>query len=120
MMSTRGRNQQQGTEMKNETDTNVNANKTINKASTESNKTGLMLPQMIPTKPSPDSFVVPSKCIKEEHRDLPYFQDSEAYARILSYILALNTAVSNRKISDPITESAVRTCIIIIITYLYN
>ncbi|KAF9435682.1 hypothetical protein BGZ76_005751 [Entomortierella beljakovae] len=52
-----------------------------------------------------DAFVVPLKCIKDEAKDLPFFQTSEGYARIMSYILALNTAVLNRKISDPIPES---------------
>ncbi|KAF8981389.1 hypothetical protein BGZ46_002896 [Entomortierella lignicola] len=52
-----------------------------------------------------DTFVVPVKCIKDEAKDLPFFQSSEGYARIMSYILALNTAVLNRKISDPLPES---------------
>ncbi|KAF8936761.1 serine/threonine-protein phosphatase 2A activator-like protein [Dissophora ornata] len=52
-----------------------------------------------------DTFVVPVKCIKDESKDLPFFQTSEAYARIMSYILALNTAVLNRKVSDPLPES---------------
>ncbi|KAF9188905.1 hypothetical protein BGZ51_000243 [Haplosporangium sp. Z 767] len=52
-----------------------------------------------------DSFVVPVKCIKDEKRDLPFFQASEAYARIMSYILALNAAVLNRKVSDPLPPS---------------
>lgn len=54
-----------------------------------------------------DSFIVPVKRIKDEAKDLPYFQTSEAYARIMSYILALNNAVLNRKVSDPIPESNV-------------
>jgi serine/threonine-protein phosphatase 2A activator len=52
-------------------------------------------------------FIVPTKHIKDEPKDLPFFQTSEAYARIMSYILALNNAVLNRKVSDPITESEV-------------
>ncbi|KAG0368092.1 hypothetical protein BC939DRAFT_461547 [Gamsiella multidivaricata] len=52
-----------------------------------------------------DTFVVPVKCIKDEARDLPFFQKSEAYARLMSYILALNTAVLNRKVSDAVPES---------------
>ncbi|ORZ26351.1 putative phosphotyrosyl phosphatase activator [Lobosporangium transversale] len=50
-------------------------------------------------------FVVPVKRIKDESKDLPFFQTSEAYARIMSYILALNTAVLDRKVSDPLPES---------------
>ncbi|KAF9575594.1 hypothetical protein EC968_002530 [Mortierella alpina] len=52
-----------------------------------------------------EAWVVPVKCIKDEKRDLPFFQSSEAYARIVSYILALNTAVLNRKVSDPLPKS---------------
>ncbi|KAG0296515.1 hypothetical protein BGZ98_000939, partial [Dissophora globulifera] len=52
-----------------------------------------------------ETFVVPVKCIKDEARDLPFFQKSEAYARIMSYIQALNTAVLNRKVSEPLPES---------------
>ncbi|KAK3815304.1 MAG: Serine/threonine-protein phosphatase 2A regulatory subunit B [Benniella sp.] len=51
------------------------------------------------------TFVVPVKCIKDEAKDMPFFQASEGYARVLSYILALNTAVLNRKVSDPLPES---------------
>ncbi|KAF9957456.1 hypothetical protein BGZ65_002053 [Modicella reniformis] len=47
--------------------------------------------------PAADTFIEPVKCIKDEARDLPFFQASEGYARILSYILALNNAVLNRK-----------------------
>jgi hypothetical protein len=54
------------------------------------------------------TFVVPVKCIKDEAKDMPFFQASEGYARVLSYILALNTAVLNRKVSDPLPESEVR------------
>lgn len=54
-----------------------------------------------------DGFIVPIKRIKDEAKDLPYFQTSEAHARIMSYILALNNAVLNRKVSDPIPESNV-------------
>lgn len=54
-----------------------------------------------------DAWVVPVKCIKDEKRDLPFFQSSEAYARIVSYILALNGAVLNRKVSDPLPDSEV-------------
>ncbi|KAF9972217.1 hypothetical protein BGZ73_004700 [Actinomortierella ambigua] len=50
-------------------------------------------------------FVVPVKCIKDEKRDLPFFQKSEAYARIMAYILALNTAVLNRKATERVHES---------------
>ncbi|KAF9940495.1 hypothetical protein BGZ67_007465 [Mortierella alpina] len=52
-----------------------------------------------------EAWVVPVKCIKDEKRDLPFFQSSEAYARIVSYILALNAAVLNRKVSDPLPET---------------
>ncbi|KAF9283308.1 hypothetical protein BGZ68_005445 [Mortierella alpina] len=52
-----------------------------------------------------EAWVVPVKCIKDEKRDLPFFQSSEAYARIVSYILALNGAVLNRKVSDPLPDS---------------
>jgi hypothetical protein len=57
--------------------------------------------------PAQDTFIVPVKRIKDEAKDLPYFQTSEAYARIMSYILALNNAVLNRKVSEPIPESNV-------------
>ncbi|KAF9967168.1 hypothetical protein BGZ70_010568 [Mortierella alpina] len=56
-----------------------------------------------------EAWVVPVKCIKDEKRDLPFFQSSEAYARIVSYILALNAAVLNRKVSDPLPESEAKT-----------
>ncbi|KAG0010938.1 Serine/threonine-protein phosphatase 2A activator [Entomortierella chlamydospora] len=63
--------------------------------------------QEVATAPSAgaDTFVIPVKCIKDEAKDLPFFQSSEGYARIMSYIQALNTAVLNRKVSDPIPES---------------
>jgi serine/threonine-protein phosphatase 2A activator len=57
---------------------------------------------------SADTFVVPVKCIKDEAKDMAFFQASEGYARILSYILALNTAALNRKASDRLSESEVR------------
>ncbi|KAF9166706.1 hypothetical protein DFQ26_007163 [Actinomortierella ambigua] len=50
-------------------------------------------------------FSVPVKCIKDEKRDLPFFQKSEAYARLMAYILALNTAVLNRRATDKVPES---------------
>ncbi|KAG0196437.1 Serine/threonine-protein phosphatase 2A activator [Mortierella sp. GBA30] len=50
-------------------------------------------------------FMVPIRCIKDESKYLPFFQKSEAYARIILYILALNNAGVNRKVSDPVPES---------------
>ncbi|KAG0345367.1 hypothetical protein BG004_003758 [Podila humilis] len=50
-------------------------------------------------------FQLPIKRIKDEAKDLPFFQTSEAYARIMSYILALNTAVFNKKVSTPLPAS---------------
>ncbi|KAG0237680.1 hypothetical protein BGW41_008345 [Actinomortierella wolfii] len=50
-------------------------------------------------------FSAPVKCIKDEKNDLPFFQKSEAYARIMAYILALNTAVLNRKVSEKLHTS---------------
>ncbi|KAF9581042.1 hypothetical protein BGW38_002089, partial [Lunasporangiospora selenospora] len=65
-----------------------------------------------------DTFVAPVKCIKDESKDLPFFQTSEAYARIISYIQALNTAVANRKVSDPIPVSEPVTKIIALLDTL--
>ncbi|KAF9130016.1 Serine/threonine-protein phosphatase 2A activator [Mortierella sp. GBA39] len=65
-----------------------------------------------------DSFIVPVKRIKDEAKDLPYFQNSEAYARIMSYILALNNAVLNSKVSDPIPESNAITSILALLNTL--
>ncbi|KAI9233800.1 MAG: hypothetical protein BYD32DRAFT_439774 [Podila humilis] len=50
-------------------------------------------------------FQLPVKRIKDEAKDLPFFQTSEAYARIMSYIQALNSSVLNKKVSDPLPPS---------------
>lgn len=52
-------------------------------------------------------FQLPVKRIKDEAKDLPFFQTSEAYARIMSYIQALNSSVLNKKVSDLLPPSEV-------------
>ncbi|KAF9316766.1 hypothetical protein BG003_001563 [Podila horticola] len=67
--------------------------------------TSASTPSASSTSGDEQGFQLPVKRIKDEAKDLPFFQTSEAYARIMSYIQALNTSVLNKKVSDPLPPS---------------